>query len=177
MPAGEIQLILRLTKNQRQIIAVGGNTLAAVEVSARETSSGTSSALAVVLRGGRRTEVGRGFDTGALEQLVKQLVRVSPLSFALYYTSKKSATLRLWPVSRIAILSKLSIAARCPIGSPTVSTFTAFLAGVAHQPGSPTGFTNRVPSRAWAVSASFAHQAQSAAPGTLSTLTGRRRLP
>ncbi len=49
------------------------NTLLAVEVSAREASTGPGSALAVVLRGGRRIEVGRGFDTGALEQLVRVL--------------------------------------------------------------------------------------------------------
>jgi hypothetical protein len=47
--------------------------LLAVEVSAREASTGPGSALAVVLRGGRRIEVGRGFDTGALEQLVRVL--------------------------------------------------------------------------------------------------------
>jgi hypothetical protein len=33
----------------------------------------TGSALAVVLRSGRRIEVGRGFDTGALEQLIRVL--------------------------------------------------------------------------------------------------------
>jgi hypothetical protein len=35
-----------------------------------------SSALAVVLRGGRRIEVGRGFDTSSLEQLVRVLEEV-----------------------------------------------------------------------------------------------------
>jgi hypothetical protein len=60
------------TQQKRQVPA-GRNTLLAVEVSAREASSGTGSALAVVLGGGRRIEVGRGFDTGALEQLVRVL--------------------------------------------------------------------------------------------------------
>jgi hypothetical protein len=47
----------------------------AVEVSSRVPTpiAATSSALAVVLRSGRRIEVGRGFDTGALEQLVRVL--------------------------------------------------------------------------------------------------------
>ena len=36
-------------------------------------AAGTGSALAVVLRGGRRIEVGRGFDTNSLEQLVRVL--------------------------------------------------------------------------------------------------------
>jgi len=53
----------------------GRNTLVAVEVSGRAPASGaaTGIALAVVLRGGRRIEVGRGFDTGALEQLMRVL--------------------------------------------------------------------------------------------------------
>jgi hypothetical protein len=47
----------------------------AVEVSGRALApmAGTGSALAVVLRGGRRIEVGRGFDAGVLEQLVRVL--------------------------------------------------------------------------------------------------------
>jgi hypothetical protein len=47
----------------------------AVEVSGRRTTSdgATGSALAVVLRGGRRIEVGRGFDPGALDQVVRVL--------------------------------------------------------------------------------------------------------
>jgi len=51
------------------------NGLLAVEVSGRVPAAvgATSSALAVVLRGGRRIEVGRGFDRGALEQLVRVL--------------------------------------------------------------------------------------------------------
>jgi hypothetical protein len=49
--------------------------LLAVEVSGRAPAAiaATGSALAVVLRGGRRIEVGRGFDPGALEQLVRVL--------------------------------------------------------------------------------------------------------
>jgi hypothetical protein len=62
------------TRRKRQT-PVGGNALMAVEVSgpAPTPAAGTGSALAVVLRGGRRIEVGRGFDTSALEQLVRVL--------------------------------------------------------------------------------------------------------
>ena len=62
------------TRRKRQPPA-GGNALMAVEVSgpAPTPAAGTGSALAVVLRGGRRIEVGRGFDTSALEQLVRVL--------------------------------------------------------------------------------------------------------
>ena len=51
------------------------NPLLAVELSARPQASVAvaGSALAVVLRGGRRIEVGRGFDAGALEHLVRVL--------------------------------------------------------------------------------------------------------
>jgi hypothetical protein len=49
--------------------------LLSVEVSGRAAAAvaATGSALAVVLRGGRRIEVGRGFDACALEQLVRVL--------------------------------------------------------------------------------------------------------
>jgi len=62
------------TRRKRQAPA-GRNAFVAVEVSGRAPApvATTSSALAVVLRGGRRIEVGRGFDTGALEQLVRVL--------------------------------------------------------------------------------------------------------
>jgi transposase-like protein len=62
------------TRRKRQAPA-GSNVLLAVEVSGRAPASvaGTGSALAVVLRGGRRVEVGRGFDAGTLEQLVHVL--------------------------------------------------------------------------------------------------------
>ena len=47
----------------------------AVEVSRRVPApfATVGSALAVVLRGGRRIEVGLGFDTSSLEQLVRVL--------------------------------------------------------------------------------------------------------
>lgn len=62
------------TRRKRQAPA-GSNALLAVEVSGRVTGPvvATCSALAVVLRGGRRVEVGRGFDAGTLEQLVHVL--------------------------------------------------------------------------------------------------------
>ena len=62
------------TRRKRQTPA-GGNALLAVEVSTRGAAptAGTGSALVAVLRGGRRIEVGRGFDTRSLEQLVRVL--------------------------------------------------------------------------------------------------------
>ena len=62
------------SRRERQA-PTGRNALLAVEVSGRAPApiATTGSALAVVLRGGRRIEVGRGFDTGALEQLVRVL--------------------------------------------------------------------------------------------------------
>jgi hypothetical protein len=62
------------TRRKRQA-PTGSNALLAVEVSGRAPApiAGTGSALAVVLRGGRRIEVGRGFDTSALAQLVRVL--------------------------------------------------------------------------------------------------------
>jgi hypothetical protein len=62
------------TRRKRQV-PTGSNTLLAVEVSSRVEApiATASSALAVVLRGGRRIEVGRGFDTSSLEQLVRVL--------------------------------------------------------------------------------------------------------
>jgi hypothetical protein len=62
------------TQRKRQVPA-GSNALLAVEVSGRAPGpvAATSSALAVVLRGGRRIEVGCGFDSGALAQLVRVL--------------------------------------------------------------------------------------------------------
>jgi hypothetical protein len=63
------------TRRKRQA-PTGGNALLAVEVSGRAPApiiAVTGSALAVVLRGGRRIEVGRGFDRCALEQLVRVL--------------------------------------------------------------------------------------------------------
>ena len=65
------------TRRKRQV-AAGSNALLAVEVSGRAPGpfASTDSALAVVLRGGRRIEVGRGFDAGTLEQLVHVLEEV-----------------------------------------------------------------------------------------------------
>jgi hypothetical protein len=60
-------------RRERQAPA-GRNALLAVEVSGRSAPVvATGSGLAVVLRGGRRIEVERGFDTGALEHLVRVL--------------------------------------------------------------------------------------------------------
>ena len=62
------------SRQGRQAVA-GSNALLAVEVCGRAPApiAATGSALAVVLRSGRRIEVGCGFDTGALEQLVRVL--------------------------------------------------------------------------------------------------------
>ena len=65
----------RYRSRQGREAAAGSNALLAVEVCGRAAApiAATSSVLAVVLRSGRRIEVGRGFDTGALEQLVRVL--------------------------------------------------------------------------------------------------------
>ena len=65
----------RYRSRQQRQASVGNNALLAVEVSGRASTpiGATGGALAVVLRSGRRIEVGRGFDTGALEQLVRVL--------------------------------------------------------------------------------------------------------
>jgi hypothetical protein len=62
------------TRRKRQA-PTGSNALLAVEVSGRAPVplAGTGAALVAVLRGGRRIEVGRGFDTSALAQLVRVL--------------------------------------------------------------------------------------------------------
>ena len=64
----------RYRKRERQA-PTGSIALLSVEVSGRAAAAvaATGSALAVVLRGGRRIEVGRGFDACALEQLVRVL--------------------------------------------------------------------------------------------------------
>ena len=64
----------RYRRRERQAPA-GNSALLAVEVSGRAPASvgATGSAWVVQLRGGRRVEVGRGFDPGALEQLVRVL--------------------------------------------------------------------------------------------------------
>ena len=65
----------RYRKREERQAPTGSSGLLAVEVSGRAPAAiaATGSALAVVLRGGRRIEVGRGFDPGALEQLVRVL--------------------------------------------------------------------------------------------------------
>jgi transposase-like protein len=64
----------RYRSRQGRQAASGNNALLAVEVTGRVPAPiAAGSALAVVLRSGRRIEVGRGFDTGALEQLVRVL--------------------------------------------------------------------------------------------------------
>jgi transposase-like protein len=69
-----LSTLSRYQKRRARQASAGRHALLAVEVSAREPGpTGTGSALAVVLRGGRRIEVGRGFDTSALEQLVRVL--------------------------------------------------------------------------------------------------------
>src|SRR5437016_4518637 len=62
------------SRQQRQSSA-GSNALVAVGVCGRAPApmAASGSVLAVVLRSGRRIEVGGGFDTGVLEQLVRVL--------------------------------------------------------------------------------------------------------
>ena len=61
-------------RRKRQAPA-GRNAFLPVEVSGRTPAHAatTGSALAVVLRGGRRIEVGHGFDSGTMVQLVRVL--------------------------------------------------------------------------------------------------------
>jgi transposase-like protein len=69
-----LSTLARYRRRREEQAPAGSNRLLAVEVSGRtEGPAATSSALAVVLRGGRRVEVGRGFDAGTLEQLVHVL--------------------------------------------------------------------------------------------------------
>jgi hypothetical protein len=65
----------RYRTRRKRPAPTGSNALLAVEVSGRVPAplAGTGSALVAVLRGGRRIEVGRGFDTSALAQLVRVL--------------------------------------------------------------------------------------------------------
>jgi hypothetical protein len=67
-----LSTLARYRRGRKQQTPAGSNTLLAVEVSGRVVgpTAATCSALAVVLRGGRRVEVGRGFDARTLEQLV-----------------------------------------------------------------------------------------------------------
>jgi hypothetical protein len=69
-----LSTLARYRRRQEQQAPAGSNTLLAVDVSGRAAgAAATCSALAVVLRGGRRVEVGRGIDAGALERLVHVL--------------------------------------------------------------------------------------------------------
>ena len=69
--------LARYRKQQRQAPGepAGGNRWLEVEVSgvAAAVESGTSSGLAIALTGGRRIEVGRGFDSPTLVQLLSVL--------------------------------------------------------------------------------------------------------
>ena len=74
-----LSTLARYRSRQQRQASAGSNALLAVEVSGRAPSRApaspttTASALTVVLRSGRRIEVGCGFDAGALEQLVRLL--------------------------------------------------------------------------------------------------------
>jgi hypothetical protein len=70
-----LSTLARYRRRREGQAPAGNNTLLAVEVSGRplEPVAASWSALAVVLRGGRRVEIGRGFDAGTLEQLVRVL--------------------------------------------------------------------------------------------------------
>jgi hypothetical protein len=69
-----LSTLARYRRRQDRQAPAGSNVLLAVEVSGRATGAVVAtSALAVVLRCGRRVEVGRGFDAGTLEQLVHVL--------------------------------------------------------------------------------------------------------
>ena len=69
--------LARYRKRQAQGSPVPGNRWVKVEVCANRTALGgpTSSGLAVALRGGRRIEVGCGFDARTLAQLLGVLER------------------------------------------------------------------------------------------------------
>ena len=62
-------------RRQQQLEAGGGSRWVAVELSDpnQATVSAAGSGLAVVLSGGRRIEVGRGFDGNTLAQLLREL--------------------------------------------------------------------------------------------------------
>jgi hypothetical protein len=70
-----LSTLARYRRRREQQSPAGRSALLTVEVSGRATGpvSSTGGALAVVLHGGRRIEVGRGFDASALEQLVRVL--------------------------------------------------------------------------------------------------------
>ena len=70
-----LSTLARYRRRREQQSPAGSNRLLAVEVSGRVVGpvAATCSALGVIVRGGRRVEVGRGFDAGTLEQLVHVL--------------------------------------------------------------------------------------------------------
>jgi hypothetical protein len=70
-----LSTLARYRRGRVRQTPTGSNTLLAVEVSGQSAGplGATCSALAVVLRDGRRVEVGRGFDARTLEQLVHVL--------------------------------------------------------------------------------------------------------
>jgi hypothetical protein len=70
--------LARYRKRQAQGGAAPGNRWVAVEVSSSSAplDAGAGSGLAVTLRGGRRIDVGRGFDARTLAQLVGVLERI-----------------------------------------------------------------------------------------------------
>lgn len=69
--------LARYRKRQAQGKGVPGNRWVTVEVSDASSTLGSwgSSGLAVALPGGRRIEIGRGFDSGTLAQLLGVLER------------------------------------------------------------------------------------------------------
>ena len=70
--------LARYRKRQTQGSPAAGNRWVAVKESAGRPvlEDGASSGLAVALRGGRRIEVGRGFDAHTLAQLLDALERL-----------------------------------------------------------------------------------------------------
>jgi hypothetical protein len=70
-----LSTLARYRRGRVRQASAGSNALLAVEVSGCGPGSvaATGSGLAVVLRGGRRVEVGRGFDAVTLQQLVHVL--------------------------------------------------------------------------------------------------------
>ena len=67
--------LVRYRKLQVRNVAVAGSRLVAVEVNPSRPAL-ESAALAVAVQGGRRIEVGRGFDAHTLVQLVGVLERI-----------------------------------------------------------------------------------------------------
>jgi hypothetical protein len=74
-----LSTLVRYQRRQQQTTgeAASGKRWLAVEVSgaATVTGAGAASGLAVLLRGGRRIEIGRGFDADTLQQLLGVMER------------------------------------------------------------------------------------------------------